>query len=539
MRKRTSCQIPGCGKVPVYARGWCRSCYVRERNRAVAKGGKLPEIIEIQPVFISAAQPDRPLPKTFAEFLQGCVIERDVEPRGWIEFEPFDYQIERAESWDSGANEVILKRRQVGLTWEAVYFAQYCGLFKTGHSAIISKGKYEANEFIRKITTSMAFLPGNWQQDYKGTDPIKFANGNLIHALPSTKDGGISFTFARIFTDEAAMHPYGWDNYSQYQATIANGQHLIFSAANPDLGPSGFFYDKWMEATEGKPWQVVGPNGTEPWKHGDSRYKPVFIGRWARPDQDDKWFAKQKKAYKGNPEIVDVVYPEWPEQAFLGKSGLVLPEFSSQLHVSPHHPMAWEDYTYRFASIDPGGGDPTAIVPLGAWRDPRRGVVMYHQPGEFYSRNAVTADHLINYLAQWHQRAPFTRIWIDTAGGEVLLNTLRAYFGKTVVWPAIKDREMGLITYREVLADSRITLHESCAEGIKEFAGYRWLNRPDPNSHEKFVTGTPFDHHADAHDARRYTLIGAETAFLRMAASEPIRKYGESRVPKPLVRWVV
>lgn len=490
----------------------------------------------IPPEVILAAQPDQPHPKSFEEYLRWCVIESD-DGYGWVLFDPFDYQLERAKEWDKGTSEIILKRRQAGLSWLAVHFASYCGIFKKGHSAIISSGKREADEFIRKMTGAWSKLPANWQMPYKGSDPVKFDNGNIVHALPSTEDAGISFTFARLFVDEGAAHPYGKANYAQYQPAVAKGQFLLFSAANPKLGPSGFFYDMWQDATGGKPWQVIGPNGTEPWQPGDSAYRPVFIGRWSRPDQDAKWLAHEKSKHKGSPELIDVIYPVWPEQAFVGKSGLVFPEFSTQLHVSPNHPMAWEDYSYRFASIDPGGGDPTAIVPLGSWRDARTGTVRYHQPGEFYSKNAVTADNLIQYLAQWHLRAPFTRIWIDTAGGEVLLNTLRAYFGKGIVWPAIKDRDMGLVKYREVLAESRITIHESCTEGINEFAGYRWITRPDSNSHEKFTTGTPFDHHADAHDARRYTLLGAEIAFLRMAASEPRGKVVSMK--QPMVKWVI
>jgi hypothetical protein len=521
MQSKPNCKEEGCDK-PHYARGWCfnhyHNDYMKWKRTGKARpappmlpGPVIPENIE--------SQSKRAIPRTFLEYLEWATIESDLG-YGTVLFNPWDFQKERAEAWDAGTSEVILKRRQAGLSWLAVHYCLYCAMFKRGHQAVLSAGQREADEFIRKMTAMWMKLPENWKMNWKGTSPVKFENGNIVQALPSTEDAGISFTFARLFVDEGAAHPYGAANYAQYRAAVANGQYLLFSAANPKLGPSGFFYDMWRGAIE-----------------GNNNYTPVFIPRNARPDQDEKWMAKERRSYAGQPEVFDVLYPEKWQQAFVGKTGLVLPEFSEQLHVAPAHPMPWEDYTYRFAAIDPGGGDPTAITPMGSWRDGRRGSVLYHQPHEFYSRQPVAIDGILGYLGLWHNRAPFTRIWVDTAGGEVLLNTLKQR--GFPAFPAIKDRDAGLLVYRTVLAENRLTIHDSCKEGIAEFAGYRWLERPDPNSHERFRTGTPFDHHADAHDTRRYILLGAERAWGRMAAAEPAYRAGVPTPMQPRIKWVI
>jgi hypothetical protein len=185
--------------------------------------------------------------------------------------------------------------------------------------------------------------------------------------------------------------------------------------------------------------------------------------------------------------------------------------------------MGWADYDYRIAGVDPGGGDPTAIVPLGIWIPKDKdghplGMWKAHQVDEYYDKTGQsTADQLISFLAKWDDEAPFDFVVIDVAGGTVLMNTIGAYFnkrGRQRVWPADKDRDGGIRDTRQLIVDNRLTIDPTCVAGIAEFPGYRWRESIDPNGHVRYITGTPVDHHADEMDSRRYAIRAMTNAML-------------------------
>ena len=296
------------------------------------------------------------------------------------------------------------------------------------------------------------------------------------------------------------MHPYAAENFGAYSPAIdAGGQHLVMSTANPNLGQSGWFYEFWNSAVA-----------------GDMNYLPVFDGRWCRPDQTEEWFEETKPKYVGIPHALDAFYPETPSEAFVGRSGLALPGFDATRNVRESDPMEWEDYDWRIAAIDPGGGDPTAISVYGVWRDRQTGEIRFHQPmgGEFYSREPVALDEMISYLAKW---LPLDRAWIDTAGGTVLLNSLKRYGFPAN--KALKDRTVGLQLYNQVLEEGRLTHHVSCEEAIKEYPLYRLVEKRDPYDKQRYRTSTPIDNHADAKDATRYALVGFKEELERGVAA--------------------
>ena len=75
-------------------------------------------------------------------------------------------------------------------------------------------------------------------------------------------------------------------------------------------------------------------------------------------------------------------------------------------------------------------------------------------------------------------------------------------------WRARKadNRREGMESVAFLLENDRLTIHAGCRDSIAEFPGYRWRESVDPNSKERYATHTPVDHHADAHDARRYAV---------------------------------
>src|SRR5690606_23314633 len=99
--------------------------------------------------------------QSFPYFLTWCRIRSDdpLHP-GVIPLDPWPFQVERAESWQQGTSEVILKERQLGfsavlvapyLLWRAMYHGWACGY--------LSKGQQEAREELERVEAIWNLLP--------------------------------------------------------------------------------------------------------------------------------------------------------------------------------------------------------------------------------------------------------------------------------------------------------------------------------------------------------------------------------------------
>lgn len=419
--------------------------------------------------------------RSFVEFLDHVSIRSDdPENPGVAKWQSWPSLLERARSWEQGNDEVILKARQLGFTWLMAAYLTWRA--RNGAAcAVFSVGQREAREVIRRIRYIEANLPA-WMQDEPGgsADEVRYPSGGSVHAFPSTEHAGISYTFQVIAADEGAFHPYGAQNYAAYRPTIsAGGQFLLFSTADPSLGPAGFFYDIYWAS-----------------KRGETPYKAVFVPWDARPDRDEAWLANERSAFTGLPEEFDAYYPSSDAEAFVGRSGLVYGEFSTTRHVVSEHPWEWKNSVRKVAGVDFGGGDPTAVVILGM-----SGTHKVHQFGEFYQRGPVSVEDIANFISQW----PGVGMVLCDPSEPVAIETLRR--AGIAAQAANNKRGEGIGFTKWMLEKDRLSIHASCTNSIHEFPGYRWKEQTDPHTKERYATSTPVDHHADAMDARRYALL--------------------------------
>jgi hypothetical protein len=240
---------------------------------------------------------------------------------------------------------------------------------------------------------------------------------------------------------------------------------------------------------------------------------------YRRADSDPEWRSWTVTTYENpfiDPQELEAARAGMSDQAFrqeylaefeAAETDLVFPEFSVNTHVRPA-PCEWEQTKWRIAGVDLGGGDPTAIVPIGVTPNER-----IHQFGEFYRRGDVAVDDLAEYLYDWHNRAPFNAIVVDPSA-KAIPESLRRL--GLPVFPANNARGEGLEVVRWVLGSGRFSIDPSCRNSIAEFPGYRWAKRRDAVG-ERYATSTPVDHHADAMDARRYALMALQQGVMRQS----------------------
>lgn len=424
--------------------------------------------------------------RRFLRFLSHCMLRSDDPLKPVMaKWQPWPFLVERALAWESRADEIDLKARQLGFSWLVAMYSVWRA--RAGASvALISKGQLEARELLAKCAFVESHLPKQLQSRcVPRTDDIKYASGGYIMAFPSTPDAGVSFTFQLVIMDEGHFHAYAAANYGAIRPTIsAGGQFIALSTADPSLGPNGWFPSMYWAS-----------------KRGETGYAAVFTPWSARPDRDMAWRAKERSAFTGMPEEFDAFYPDSDAEAFTGKSGLVYPMFSEQRHVSLIHPWKWEDSVRHVAGIDFGGGDPTACLPHGL-----SGTHKIHQFGEFYQRGPVSVYDLAHYLGQWPAH---NGLALCDPSEPVAIETLDVAL-KGTGWRAVaadNKRGEGLGLYAQMLADDMLTIHVSCENTIAEFPGYRWAERTDPNDKTRYQTKTPVGNHADGKDAGRYAVM--------------------------------
>ena len=228
-------------------------------------------------------------------------------------------------------------------------------------------------------------------------------------------------------------------------------------------------------------------------------------------DKDDEW-ASRTMTTADNPfikaEEIAASRAGLSEQAFAQEyladfaasdSELVYPEFDVRIHVSQPR-VTWAQCKWRVAGIDPGGGDPTAVILLGV--DDREHIHIYAP--EFYRRGDVTPDMLVEFVNKADGIGKVQRIAVGETGGNLITNHFRR-LGMPAAKAAMAKGE-GLEYVRWALQHHVLTISPGCENLITEFGQYRWAHKRDPYGGDRYATSIPGDRHGDACDALRYAL---------------------------------
>jgi hypothetical protein len=222
---------------------------------------------------------------------------------------PFDLwpaQLQVLETFQRERLIIILKARQLGISWLVCLYVLWLCLFHSGKTVIVfSKGQDEADEMITRIR----FLFTNLQWPHLATltidnaSELGWSNGSRVESFAATKTAGRSLTASLLILDEFAFMLWGSKLYGSAKPTINDGgSMIILSTAD---APGSTFYQHWQQAKK----QISG-------------FVHIFLPWSARPDRDSKW-RDQLLSQSTDPAEVIREYPENDDEAFLYAGGLV------------------------------------------------------------------------------------------------------------------------------------------------------------------------------------------------------------------------
>jgi hypothetical protein len=225
------------------------------------------------------------------------------------------WQRDVLDKWIDNPLNLVLKARQIGITWLAAGYALWKLLTKPGTRALlVSINEDEAIKIVNRLFDMFVSLPEHLKFDAEVTKPsrdarpstlieLTFPDGRIssVVGLPSTRRAGHGETATIVILDEYARHEYARDSWKAVFATADNGgQIVVISTANgvsnEQTGEGNFFHHLWVNAEE---------YGIE----------SKFLGWDLHPDRDEDWYARNARGLP--PADRAEQFPRNPEEAFI------------------------------------------------------------------------------------------------------------------------------------------------------------------------------------------------------------------------------
>lgn len=198
---------------------------------------------------------------------------------------------------------IILKARQLGISWICCAYALWLCFFQSGKVVLLfSKNLDLATENKRRIKVLYERLP-DWMRAAgpalitDNSTELGWSNGSRIECEPATQNAGRGKTASLAVFDEAAFMQWAETLYGAMKPTIdGGGQLIILSTAN---GIGNLYHQLWTRAAAGL-----------------NTFTTIFLPWWSRPGRDAAWYAAQLTEYT-DPKIVKQEYPATATEAFL------------------------------------------------------------------------------------------------------------------------------------------------------------------------------------------------------------------------------
>lgn len=250
---------------------------------------------------------------------------------------------------------IILKARQLGLTWLVLSYAAWRMLFFPGYTvAGVSKSETESKELVRRMTVILKALPP-WmarertpenKKDLLGFSGPVWESTTLVvtifhqggaksvfHAHTSAPGSGRSFTENLVILDEWAHQQWAEEIWAGIFPTVnrPTGGQVIGLSSNK----RGSFFEAICE------------------KPDDYMFVRIFLPWRTDPRRTQEWHDNTKKAMPGSWRQE---YPATAEEALSAGEGTAFPEFTEAIHVCK--PFKIPEWWRRWRGNDPGYADP-------------------------------------------------------------------------------------------------------------------------------------------------------------------------------------
>jgi hypothetical protein len=242
---------------------------------------------------------------------------------------------------------IVLKARQLGLTWLTLAFAVWCMVFNPGFMIVaLSKDEEGAKELARRVEFILKYLP-SWmiRERKERVDSLPYYESttmvvtiyhptgepSIFKSFTASKDSGRSFTANLVILDEWAFQQWAREIWTAAYPTInrPTGGKLIGLST---IERGSLFEDIWTKS-----------------KDGENTFNRIFLGWNTDPRRTQKWYEQTKKDL-GDATLAE--YPETEEEAFMIPGGAYFKEYKQSIH---NKPVEFEkQYSRYYIALDYG-----------------------------------------------------------------------------------------------------------------------------------------------------------------------------------------
>lgn len=266
------------------------------------------------------------------------------EQAGWF------WQRDVLDGWIKHPLNLVLKARQIGITWLGVGYALWKLLTMPGTRVlVVSINEDEAIKVVNRLFDMFNSLPEHLRFEAKITKPTRdarpstlieftFPDGRISSCvgLPSTRRAGHGETATLVLLDEYARHEYARESWKAVFATAdSGGQILVISTANgvsnEQTGEGNFFHHLYVNAED----------------YGiDVQFLPWDL----HPERDENWYETNARGLPSTDRAEQ--FPRSPEDAFIN-TGQCWFDLEALAWYSENAPLG-ELYRMHFVSDETG-----------------------------------------------------------------------------------------------------------------------------------------------------------------------------------------
>ncbi|CAL9975021.1 terminase large subunit [Vibrio phage K469] len=171
--------------------------------------------------------------------------------RGFILFEPFEYQVELIQAFQDNRWNVVCQCRQSGKTTVVAAFLLWYALFHGDKEiAILANKEKQAKEIMDRMQKALSDLPFFLQQGLTkyGATEMNFENESKVYVYATSPDAIRGRSCAVVYLDEFAFVDGDEEFWESVYPTMASATTSRCIITSTPKGQRGMFHNIWVNA---------------------------------------------------------------------------------------------------------------------------------------------------------------------------------------------------------------------------------------------------------------------------------------------------